>query len=496
MEELLRQIQGYLRGMWRFRWWGLALTWGVGLIGCVVVALMPDKYESTARVYVDTKSLLNIVLRNTGTQPPLDQQLTILGKTLISRPNMRKLIDRADLDFTIHTDAQREALTDHLIKTIEVRRAGEVNLYTLSYADPKPARAQRVVSELVNLFVEAGVKETGDDKTRTVAYLDEQIKNYDQKLAEAENRLKQFKLDNFDQGIDGEGGSVGRLMTIRNKLAEYKLSLIEAQREQSALYGRLKQSKDRQWVPGIDDRLSELRLKLDELRLHYTEDHPDVRNTQNMISDLEKQRESFLKRSTSDGALDGLNPAAKLALAEADAKVEAATVRVEEYERQLADAQDSGKKRTTIEAELTRLNRDYEMNKKKYDELISERNNLTPMDSESTVSGINFQLIDPANLPTKPAAPNRLMLMPLVGLLALAAGAALSFLISQIRPAFLDAHSLREVLGLPVLGVVSMLVTREQKRRRARGLMTFGGGVAGFVLCVSLATFLLFVIQK
>jgi uncharacterized protein involved in exopolysaccharide biosynthesis len=58
MEELVTQIVGYLRGMWRFRWWGLALAWLIGIAGSVFVYMMPDKYESSARVYVDTQSVL------------------------------------------------------------------------------------------------------------------------------------------------------------------------------------------------------------------------------------------------------------------------------------------------------------------------------------------------------------------------------------------------------------------------------------------------------
>ena len=47
MEELVSQLIVYLRGMWRFRWWGLALAWIIGIVGTAVVATMPDKYEST-----------------------------------------------------------------------------------------------------------------------------------------------------------------------------------------------------------------------------------------------------------------------------------------------------------------------------------------------------------------------------------------------------------------------------------------------------------------
>jgi hypothetical protein len=85
--------------------------------------------------------------------------------------------------------------------------------------------------------------------------------------------------------------------------------------------------------------------------------------------------------------------------------------------------------------------------------------------------------------------------MPLVGLAALGVGAALTFLISQLKPSFIDAHGLREAIGLPVLGVVSMLSTPERRRRRIHGLLSFGGGVVGFVMVMAAATLLVNFLQ-
>src|SRR5690606_20444825 len=98
MEELVSQLIVYLRGMWRFRWWGLALAWIIGIVGTAVVATMPDKYESTARIYVDTQSLLRPLMSGLAVQPNVDQQVAVLSRTLISRPNIEKLITMADLD--------------------------------------------------------------------------------------------------------------------------------------------------------------------------------------------------------------------------------------------------------------------------------------------------------------------------------------------------------------------------------------------------------------
>ncbi|MDX9838707.1 MAG: Wzz/FepE/Etk N-terminal domain-containing protein, partial [Azoarcus sp.] len=190
MEELVRQLVGYLRDMWRFRWWGLAMAWIVGAVGGVVIYTMPDKYESSARVFVDTQSILRPLMSGLAVQPNVDQQIAILSRTLISRPNVEKLITMADLDLGVKNAAEREELILTLSKGLQIRGTGRDNLFTLAYADEHAERAQRIVQALVSLFVESGLGGKRQDSDTARRFIEEQIKNYEQKLVDAENRLK------------------------------------------------------------------------------------------------------------------------------------------------------------------------------------------------------------------------------------------------------------------------------------------------------------------
>jgi len=501
MEELLRQIIGYLSGMWRFRWWGLGLTWVAGAIGCVVVYTMPDKYESMARVVVDTRSLLTTVANKTGAAAPnYDQRVQVLAKTLINRPNMQKLIEKSDLDFTINSpnpaeqEAQREALVEHLLAKLEVRASARDNIYTIAYADEKPRRAQRVVSELMNMFVEIGVTGKTSDVGNTRAFLEEQVRIYQQKLQDAENRRKEFEMANLDLIANVEGGTVGRLNDIKNKLAQAKVELSQAQGERDALYKQTGAQKGKEWVPGLDEQISDMQKRINQLKLNYTDDHPEVREAKRVLADLQAQREekvAEMRRNGEATGSDSSNPAVlqlKMELGRVDAKVASAAVLVKDLEDQLASANDSAKKRLDAEGKLADMNRTYELDKQKYESFIKQLQDLDVTDNPSVLaSAIGFKVFEPATLPVSPAAPKRELLLLLVGVVALAAGAALSFLISQFKPSFMDAHTLRDVIGLPVLGVVTLLVSHERKRRRIRGLFAFGSGVAGFAICVGLA---------
>src|SRR4051794_4435627 len=177
MKEMLERLGSYLRGMWQRRWVGLGAAWIAAIIGVAIVYKVPERYEAQARVYVDTESLLKPLLAGLAIQPNLDQQVALMSRTLISRPNVERLIRMADLDLGVRTGADREDLTDAVIKTIRLTSVS-TNLYTIGYRDPNPEQAQRVVQNLLNIFVESSLGDKRQDTQTAVKFLDEQIKRY------------------------------------------------------------------------------------------------------------------------------------------------------------------------------------------------------------------------------------------------------------------------------------------------------------------------------
>jgi uncharacterized protein involved in exopolysaccharide biosynthesis len=114
MDELLRQATAILRGMWQRRWLGIIVAWVVGAASVAAVLAIPDKYEASARIYVDTQTILRPLMTGLVTQPNVDQQVMMLSRTLITRPNVEKLIRMADLDLKIESKSERDALAETL----------------------------------------------------------------------------------------------------------------------------------------------------------------------------------------------------------------------------------------------------------------------------------------------------------------------------------------------------------------------------------------------
>src|SRR5688572_22694537 len=137
---IVPQILDVLRGMWQGRWVGLGVAWFTAVAGTIFIFFTPDKYEATARVYVDTQSVLKPLLHGLTVQPNVEQEVAILSRTLISRPNLHKLVRMTDLDLKVKTPEEREKLIDALSRTVYIKGVGN-NLYTIGFVDPQPRQA-------------------------------------------------------------------------------------------------------------------------------------------------------------------------------------------------------------------------------------------------------------------------------------------------------------------------------------------------------------------
>jgi polysaccharide chain length determinant protein (PEP-CTERM system associated) len=236
----------------------------------------------------------------------------------------------------------------------------------------------------------------------------------------------------------------------------------------------------------------------------YTDLHPDVVGARRVIEDLEKQKQARIAEVQATpgaevfggfGANAGVEQT-RLAVAQAEARVASLRARVTEFEARVARLTEDAQRIPELETEMAQLNRDYSVHKSNYDQLVSRRESANMAVEMSTQSGIaDFRIIDPPTMPTKPSAPNRLLLLPLAALAGLVAGFALTFLVSQLRPAFSDARQLREITGLPVLGTVSMLSSSERRSRRRNGLLAFGSGLVAYAGVFAAVTVAIMVLQ-
>ena len=135
-----------------------------------------------------------------------------------------------------------------------------------------------------------------------------------------------------------------------------------------------------------------------------------------------------------------------------------------------------------VAAEQGRIERDYQVLKDQYDQLLANREQIALRgQARSQNDQVRFSVIDPPTLPRVPAAPNRLLLLTGVLIAGLAIGIGAAFALGQLRATFATSTRLEKAIGLPVIGAIGEVVTRAQSDLRARRLKLFAGGAAGLV---------------
>jgi polysaccharide chain length determinant protein (PEP-CTERM system associated) len=491
MAEITATLLNFLKAIGKYRWYAVAISWTIAVIGWAVVMRLPNQYEASARVYVDTQSILKPLLSGMTTLPNLDQQVVFMRRTLISRPNVERLMRMVDLDVKAKDAKEHEKLVDELIANIKIAGTERDDIYTITYTSDNPKLGKDVVQSLLTIFVEGSFSGKKQDSEKAVQFIDDQIKAYEEKLTAAENSLKEFKIKNM--GLlprEGGGDFSTQLIQATEQLSQARLELAEAEQARNAIRRQISGEPAKPGEianvgvtdPDLEARIAATQKNLDTLRLQFTEQHPDIVANRRLMEQLLAQKADLAKqkkRSADPGA--GYSPMLQqlsVALSQTEAHVASMRTRVDEYSARVARLRAQSASVPEVEAQLAQLNRDYQVNKENYQKLLERREQARLSgDLSSATDMLTFRVIDPPTVPLQPAGPNRLRLFSLVFAGALVAGIAVAFLMSQLRPTFLSQSTLREVTGLPVLGSVGMNWTAAQTIRRKRRLAALGVSV-------------------
>ena len=487
MDQVLQQILGYAKATWHRRWWGVVVAWLVCIVGWTWVMMIPDRYQASARVYVDTQTLLKPLLSGLAAQPNIEQQIKLMTRQLVSRPTLEKVARMTDLDVKAKTPEQTEAMLNGLAGKISIADAGRENLYTISYQDADGDLAKKVVQSLLTIFVETSLGKTRQDISSSQRFIEEQLQQYQQKLTDAETALTEFKRKHIGM-MPGQGGDYyAKLAEVSTQLRQAQLDQQEAVNRRNQLTRQLADEEPELTAaaeaetcahPEIDGRIQALEKQMDQLRLQYTDLHPDIQSTKRLIDRLKAQKKLDLaERKTDPAGARIQNPVYQqltIAIAEADATVASLNARVAEYQRRYNELRNASNMIPQVEQEYTQLMRDYGVYRQNYDALLKRRESVTMSgEVESKTDTVDFRVIDPPFVPSQPAWPNRPLLLSMVTVGGLVAGIAVAFLLSQLRRTVTDRRVLRELTGLPLLGAVSRVETDETRRRKRKGLLTY-----------------------
>ncbi|MDV7102892.1 hypothetical protein R3X26_00555 [Vibrio sp. TH_r3] len=486
MQEMLDDVLQLVRGVWLKRRYILIFGWLLCPVGWTLVTMLPAQYTSEARVYADTRSILQPLLRGLAIQTDPTRELQLMVKTLLSRSNLEIIARDIDADIRASTSQEYEAIIDDLESNIKIRSAGRENLYTISYIGNEANYAKDVVQSALNVFVENTLSEQRIDTDQANEIIGSQIADYETRLIDAEVKLADFKRE-YRGFMPGSGtGYYSQLEQNQTALEDTQLALSEAKTRLESVRSQLyrEESRATDQLSRVrtkhDERIDALQTRLDDLVFRYTENHPDVIETRRQLKVLEDLRSKDLASYSVKEILVN-NPVyqdLKLTVNQLDNEVASLTVRERRYVDKIADLQNRLDTVPDVEAKLTALTRNYNITKEKYEQLLSRKESAQISQSVGDSSDeIKFRIIDAPRVPLEPSGPPRVLFLTVVLIFGLGSGAAVSFALSQITPVISSTNQLHQMLDYPVLGVVSAskvsgLAERAKRRTRWFALLS------------------------
>lgn len=509
MNELFDLLIFYLNALWKRRWLVLLGAWAVAIPGWLIVAMIPNVYQSSSRVYVDTSSILQPLLKGIAVQSDLSAQVELMKQSLLSRPNLEAVARKTDYDLSAKTDGEMEALLSSLQSRTTVLSNKE-DIFWISFEDTNPRRAHDVVQALLAIFVESNLGRSRKDLDTAEEFIDQQIAEYEARLEEAESKLARFKQSNINVAL-GDGGYMDRAngATGRAKKLEEDLKVAIAQRnllrqELATIPETMPAALTNAGPPDDTEyRIVELEAKLRALLSQYTEKHPDVVSTKRQLDALlAKQEEARLALAQQDPATDPVVSAATATYGEPNPLYDQVKLRLIEMEAQIEDLrqrsaaaraeaealQSRAEEVPQIEAEFQKLNRDYNIIKARHEELLARRESARmSRNRENVGQEVQYRMIDPPAVPVEPVGPNRPLFLWVVAGAAIGAGLGFALVLTVLDTTISTLAELRKHTNLPVLGAIGDI---ERGRRVVRGLaanLALGCGFVGlFVLLAAL----------
>lgn len=501
MTNVFDELRAALYSIWHRRWLALGVAWGLCLVGWLVVAMIPNSYESRARIYVQLDD-------------PLAQQIGIgqddrrqgvdrVRQTLTSAINLEKVIRATPIGADITTPKQMEAAVLALGKMVKIESSQE-NLFiiTASYGDPSNSDAQNakiaqlIVQKLIDIFREENLAGNRGEMSTSLDFMDQQLAARQKELAAAEQKRLDFESRNPSLA-GGAGAGLQKIESARAELRGIDADLAAAQSALAAINGQIAGTPKTiagapGQVGGARGALADAQAQLNALRARgLTENHPDVIAARNQVAAL---RQAASAEGGGSGPAGVPNPAytsLEASRAERQANVQALMARRTSAQQEIATLTAQQFSNPAAAAEYQQITRDYDVLKEQYDKLLQDREQLKIRGSiETEHSAVRFQVIDPPTTPRSPVSPNRPLLLFAVLLAGIGAGVAGAFAVGQMRSTFATASGLEKAIGLPVLGAISQTITdagRELRRKRLKYFYAAGGALAGlFVILLTI----------
>ena len=490
MTGLYEELRIALHTIWTRRWLGLAVAWAVCLAGWLVVAQVPSKYDSHARVFVQMRSVLPTAT-DPGAAADQAEDIDTIRQTLTSAVNLEKVVRGTDLAQGVASDrdvADRVAGLQNAIRIV----AQQNNLFEITTTAASPRLAAAITQKLIDIFVETNLSDDRQQATQALRFLGGQLDDLGRKLQDAEAKRTDFQ-NRYLGSLPGSGTVSDRIGAARSQMSQVDGDLAAASSSLAAVQGQMAGTPRSiatagGTAPGMGParaRLAAIQGQLADARGRgYTDNHPDVVALRQQLAVAQAAAAREPIGGGGGGSID--NPAylsLQAMLADRQSSVAALQMRKRQLQGDLDQLNAKLADDPAVAAEQGEIDRNYAVLKAQYDQLLAQREQVNlRAQAQTQTDAVRFSVIDPPTVPRTPTAPNRPLLLSGILVAGLLAGVGAAFAMGQVQATFATAQRLEKVSGMTVIGSVGEMLTRRQEEERRRRTRWFAGATAALAV--------------
>ncbi|MBC8018212.1 MAG: chain-length determining protein, partial [Verrucomicrobia bacterium] len=283
------------------RKWSIALPAVTVFVIAVVLAFtLPPVYRSESTILIEDQEVPRDFVSTTVTSFA-DQRLQSINQRIMGTTKLLDIINR----FGLYPELKNKWTTEEIIaklrkdikfKTISADvidpRSGQARpatiAFSLSYDGKNPQVVQRVANDLASLYLEENLSVRTRQSQGTTNFMEDEMKIVQAQLADIDSKIAVYKQKNVNTLPELAQVNLSSFDSTEREVVGLNYQLRTLQERESAIESQLA-SLPTDAANQDKARLSELRVRLVELKSRFTDEHPDVIKTRSELAVLMKQ---------------------------------------------------------------------------------------------------------------------------------------------------------------------------------------------------------------
>ena len=472
-------IEYYMNLAVRRKWWIIVPVLLSILAGAVYIKITPKSYKANTLILVEGQKVPTSYVRSTVTES-LQSRLHTITQQVYSRTNLEKIIKQFDL----HANNREEKSTVEIVESlrqkinINLRGRGGTKAFEISFMWHDPKTVAEVTNAIASQFIEQNLKVREDMAMGTTAFLENESEKMRIELEDHEKRLELFKNQHMGMLPSELQSNLNILGQLKEELNHLE-TRIQAENEQAVMLQRqaqmiqMAQMQSSDLIEIVPDEaggmqsedITYLESQVRQLRLRYTEKHPDVVALRRRISLIQQNltddttgNEASPSESVEDFLSQFDNPLAyqqdqiKFQLEGINKNIESYQKKISNVKKEIQSYNNRIKRIPEVELDLTKLTRNYSTMQSRYQSLLQKKINARMSEElERRQKGEQFKVLDSAIIPEKPVKPDVKRVMLIALLAGLGIGCGLAYLREIMDGSFYSTEDLEAFLGAKVL---------------------------------------------